>query len=77
MARYSFALIDRDAVRETGIVTSDSFSDALDTVGEQVGVRLGDCLEIAVPGFPPARFICTMLIPGELPIWRQDGRLAA
>lgn len=77
MARFSFALIDREAVRETGIVTSDSFSDALATLGEQVGVRVGDCLEIGVFGFPPARFICTMLPPGELPSWRQDGQLAA
>jgi hypothetical protein len=56
MPRYHFSLGQGDTVRETGAVTSDSFSDALEAIAEQSDASLGDLLEIGVPGFPPARY---------------------
>lgn len=78
MRRFQFALSDRESVRETGIVTSDSFADALATLSQQMRVQLGDRLDIGVAGFPPARFVCTVSTASEgVAEWRQIGRLAA
>lgn len=77
MPRFQFSIGSREAVREAGIVTSDSFSDALDAIGAQVEVSDGDTLEIGVPGFPPARFEYVLTLqPGES-TWRPARRLAA
>ena len=56
MPRFQFSLGQGDTVRETGAVTSDTFSDALEAIAEQSEANVGDLLEIGVPGFPPARF---------------------
>ena len=56
MPRFQFSLGKGDTVRETGAVTSESFSDALEAIAEQSDASVGDLLEIGVPGFPPARF---------------------
>ena len=56
MPRFHFSLGQGDTVRETGAVTSDTFSDALEAIAEQSEANVGDLLEIGVPGFPPARF---------------------
>ena len=56
MPRFHFSLGQGDTVRETGAVTSDTFSDALEAIAEQSDANVGDLLEIGVPGFPPARF---------------------
>ncbi len=83
MPRFSFALSNSARVREAGVVTSETFAEALDLVGENVEVSAGDTLEIGVSGFPPARFECvSTLIKGE-PLWApatspaSAGRLAA
>ena len=57
-------------------VESDSFTAAVDALGQHVEVRMGDELEIGVFGFPPARYRCV----GEaknLPIWMPWGQKAA
>ena len=70
MPRYSFALSTRDMVREAGVVTSETFAQALEAVAEHTIVSTGDTLEIGVSGFPPAHFECvSTLIQGE-PLWR-------
>ena len=56
MPRFQFSLGQGDTVRETGAVTSDTFSDALEAIAEQSDASVGDLLEIGVPGFPPARY---------------------
>ena len=79
MPRYSFALSTRDMVREAGVVTSETFAQALEAVAEHTIVSTGDTLEIGVSGFPPAHFECvSTLIKGE-PLWRpaDGGRMAA
>ena len=77
MPRFQFSIGSREAVREAGIVTSDSFSDALEAIGSQIEVSDGDTLEIGVPGFPPARFDYVLTLqPGES-AWRPARRLAA
>lgn len=77
MPRFQFSIGSREAVREAGIITSDSFSDALEAIGAQVEVSDGDTLEIGVHGFPPARFEYVLTLqPGES-TWRPAHRLAA
>lgn len=56
MPRFQFSLGQDGAVRESGAVTSDSFTDALEAIAEHSHASVGDHLEISVPGFPPARF---------------------
>ena len=56
MPRFQFSLGQDGTVRESGAVTSDSFSDALEAIAEHSEASVGDRLEISVPGFPPARF---------------------
>ena len=77
MPRFQFAVGSREAVREAGIVNSDSFTDALDAIGAQMELYEGDTLEIGVNGFPPARYEYVLTLePGE-PAWRPARRLAA
>jgi hypothetical protein len=75
MSRYSFAVSGPESRRE-GVIESDSFTAAVDALGQHVEVRMGDELEIGVFGFPPARYRCV----GEaksLPIWMPWGQKAA
>ena len=77
MPRFAFALHTDENIRRAGVVTSESFDDALALVSEHIEARTGDRLEIGVRGFPPARFECVAaLIEGE-PLWRPLGKLAA
>ena len=70
MPRFKFSLASPEAVREAGTVNSDSFSDALQAIGDQMDLHDGDTLEIGVPGFPPARFEYVLTLePGVAP-WR-------
>lgn len=77
MARYSFALSTNQEICRAGIVTSDSFSDAMKLLGEQMEVRSGDTLEIGVHGFPPARYECVVSLGDGEVEWRPSGLLAA
>lgn len=77
MTRYSFALSTNDEICRAGIVTSDSFSDAMKLLGEQMDVKSGDTLEIGVNGFPPARYECVLSLDDGEVLWRPSGLLAA
>jgi hypothetical protein len=77
MTRFEFALSTADAVRQAGVVHSDSFTNALSLVGQHITPNQGDTLEIGVRGFPPARYECvSTLIEGE-PLWKPAGEMAA
>lgn len=69
MSRFRFALSNA-AVRQEGMVESDSFVQAVDSLWEHVEVRRGDVLEIGVKGFPPARFECVGEISDGKPFWK-------
>ncbi len=77
MSKFQFAISSGpEAVRQAGVVESDSFHEAVLLLGKRIPVRTGDSLEIGVHGFPPARYQCI----GEMrsrPIWMPEGRLAA
>lgn len=77
MPRFAFALKGVDEVRQTGVVQSESFSDALTVVSRHLTVQEGDTLEIGVAGFPPARY---EFVPSDSVAavnWRPIGLLAA
>jgi hypothetical protein len=77
MSKFCFAVSGVDS-RQEGVIESDSFSAAVDALGEHVDVRTGDMLEIGVRGFPPARFECVGEISAGFPVWRpHTGQLAA
>ena len=68
MSKFRFALSNA-AVRQEGMVESDSFAQAVDSLWEHVDVTPGDVLEIGVLGFPPARYQCVGGF-GEKPMWK-------
>jgi hypothetical protein len=68
MSKFRFALSNA-AVRQEGMVESDNFAQAVDSLWEHVEVRRGDVLEIGVKGFPPARYECIGEID-EKPFWK-------
>jgi hypothetical protein len=76
MSRYRFAVSSSDS-RQEGVIESDSFSAAVDALGEHVTVQLGDVLEIGVHGFPPASYLCVGEVRNGLPFWVPSGQLAA
>lgn len=77
MARYQFSLNSNAGESQAGFVQSDSFSEALQLLGERMDVKAGDTLEIGVFGFPPARYECVAsLFDGDV-LWRPTGLLAA
>jgi len=77
MPRFRFALSDIRAVREVGMVQSDTFDDALHAVTERFAVTPGDSLEIGVYGFPPARYQYVTLLDTDSSSWRPVGQRAA
>ncbi len=77
MPRFMFALGNIEELRQAGYIQSDSFSEALDIIGEQVPTRLGDLLEIGVDGFPPARYRRVSGAGADELDWQPQGRLAA
>ena len=77
MSKFQFAISSGpEAIRQAGIVESDSFDAAVTLLGEKITVQEGDSLEIGVTGFPPARYQCVGNIRSR-PIWVPEGRLAA
>ena len=68
MSKFRFALSNA-AVRQEGMVESDSFVQAVDSLWQHVEVRRGDVLEIGVRGFPPARYECIGDIGEGKPFW--------
>ncbi len=76
MSKYRFSLSGLETRRE-GVVESDSFAGAVDTLSHHVSVRRGDVLEIGVFGFPPAKFECVGQIESGSPVWMPAGQLAA
>lgn len=75
MPRFQFSLRSSSAVREAGVVQSDTFAEALTAIDEHVTATEGDMLEIGVPGFPPARYECVSGLGENM--WRPTGLLAA
>ena len=69
MSRFRFTLSNA-AVRQEGMVDSDSFANAVDTIWHHVDVKQGDVLEIGVLGFPPARYECVAEIGEGKPFWK-------
>jgi hypothetical protein len=77
MAKYMFALGSDPEVRQAGVIDSDTFDEALRTLGQKISVKKGDTLEIGVSGFPPARYECiAALLDGDV-LWRPAGQRAA
>jgi hypothetical protein len=76
MARFAFALSVEGEIREAGIVSTDSFDEALFEVSRRYRPQKGDTLQIGVPGFPPARYEHTGFARG-VKGWRPAGLLAA
>ena len=77
MSKFQFAISSGpEAIRQAGIVESDSFDAAVSLLGEKITVQTGDSLEIGVTGFPPARYQCVGNIRSR-PIWVPEGKLAA
>jgi hypothetical protein len=78
LSKFQFAISSGpESVRQAGVVESESFSDAVDLLGEKIPVRTGDSLEIGVLGFPPARFQCVSAMKGGKIVWMPEGRMAA
>lgn len=78
LSTFQFAISSGpEAIRQAGVVESDTFNDAVVLLGQKVTVLTGDSLEIGVTGFPPARFQCVGSIKNGTPIWIPAGRLAA
>ena len=77
MPRFRFSLGTTDGVREVGVVQTDSFSAALERLGEELSAFEGDMLEIGVPGFPPARFEFVLPEAGSAQVWRPTHLIAA
>ena len=69
MSKFRFALSNA-ALRQEGMVESESFVQAVDSLWEHVEIRHGDVLEIGVHGFPPARYACVAAIGQAKPMWR-------
>ena len=69
MSRFRFTLSNA-VVRQEGMVDSDSFVNAVDTLWQHVEVKQGDVLEIGVLGFPPARYECVAEIGEGKPFWK-------
>lgn len=71
MPQFEFSLSrPTELGRLAGMVTSASFSDALDAIAEQTDAVEGDTLEIGVQGFPPARFELVISSPDGAFTWR-------
>ena len=78
MSKYQFAISSgAEAIRQAGVVESDSFDEAVVLLGERIPVQEGDSLEIGVFGFPPARYECVGAVRGGRPLWVPQGKLAA
>lgn len=77
MPRFLFALSTGEEGRRAGVVMGESFTDALQTLTQQVTVNAGDMLEIGVNGFPPARYECVLSVETGMGAWRPAGQLAA
>jgi len=77
MPRFEFSVGTDDAVRQTGVVHSATFTDALSLVSQHVTASTGDTLEIGVRGFPPARFECASTVVEGEPFWIPANRMAA
>ena len=77
MARYQFVLSSSDSVRHTGIVQSETFTDAMSALSQKLPAERGDTLEISVEGFPPARYECVWAVEGTPREWRPAGQMAA
>lgn len=78
MSKFQFAISSGPAaVRQAGVVESDSFDGAVHLLGKKIPVQAGDSLEIGVAGFPPARYQCVSAIREGSPVWVPAGRLAA
>jgi hypothetical protein len=69
MSRFRFSL-SNTKLRQEGMVESDSFAQAVDSLWQHVEVRHGDVLEIGVRGFPPARYECIAEIGEGKPFWK-------
>ena len=78
MSKFQFAISSGpEAIRQAGVVESDSFDDAVELLGQKIRVHAGDSLEIGVFGFPPARYQCVGAVKQGRPIWIPEGQMAA
>ena len=77
MPRFEFSVSSDDTVRQTGVVHSETFIDAVTLVNRQSNASEGDTLEIGVRGFPPARFECVSTTFDGEPFWMPRNKLAA
>lgn len=76
MSKFKFSVSNIESRRE-GVIESDSFDDAVFTLGKHVKARKGDLLEIGVAGFPPAHYECVGLIDSGDPFWVPTSQRAA
>jgi hypothetical protein len=76
MSRFCFSVRGIDS-RQEGVIESESFTEAVNALGQHVDVQTGDFLEIGVLGFPPMKYECVGEIRSGYPIWQPSHRLAA
>ena len=76
MSKFRFSVSGQETRRE-GVIESESFRAAVDSLSHHVPVRRGDILEIGVFGFPPAIYECVGQIDSGFPVWMPAGRQAA
>ena len=77
MSKFRFSVSGYDETRREGVIESESFTAAVDSLSQHVSVKRGDLLEIGVYGFPPAKFECIAKIDKVSAIWVPAGQLAA
>ena len=77
MPRFKFAIGGPEGVRHAGFVQGQRFEDVFAAIGGEFEASHGDFLEIAVPGFPPARYTMMGQTLGGVGGWQPANRQAA
>ena len=77
MPRFKFEIGGPEGVRHAGFVQGQRFEDVFAAIGGQFEATHGDYLEIAVAGFPPARYTMMAQSLGGIGGWHPANRQAA
>ena len=76
MPRFKFSIGGPEGVRHAGFVQGQRFEDVFAAIGGEFEATHGDILEIAVSGFPPARYTMSASL-GGVGGWQPANRQAA
>lgn len=80
MTEFQFIVSSNTAIRNSGAVEVDKFSEAVVAVSDymtdtNMPIAAGDRISVGVRGFPPVNFVCnghTTLDDGKvIPTWKQ------